>query len=198
VNANEVRKYVRDLVAAYYGDSHVFYAEQKMTKLPAPYITVKFSSLRRQRSRINLYDSADGSIKSYWSRSITAEINLYTKGSNSAPDGYDEVYDNTAISDMEDFVNYLYSDAVTDDMVKHNVAIADCGEVNDLTSLLNESMYRYRAMLRLTVDFTDCTYGDYGQDGVKDIPNSSNGGTTDMQVGASTIEDITIKGGLSR
>lgn len=198
MNTSETKKYMRDLVAVYYGDGHVFLAGQKAPRPVTPYITVKYGKSNRKRSRITLYDEKDQCQKNYWQRRIEMEINLYTQGKNVAPEGYDEQYENTAVDDLEDFVNFLYSDEIIDRTTKQNVVVSHSSEVTDLSSLQNESTYRYRAIVRLTVDFTDCTYGDYGQNAMKVIPNSSNGGTADMVAAPSFIEQITIKGGLTK
>lgn len=158
MNFREAKKYSRHIVAAYYGDGHVFYAEQKMTKKPAPYVTVKFNGLGKSRTKITKYDKESQCNKDYWQANTKMELNLYTLGKNIAPDGMEEQYENTAVEEIDDFVKYLVSDAISDSMVINDVVIALDGNIHDLTFLLHESQFRYRAMAEFVITFTDSSY----------------------------------------
>jgi hypothetical protein len=197
MNTNEVKKFMRDYVAVFFGDGHVYYSWQKKTRTPVPYITVSFSNSAKRKSKIVKYDKEADRIKNYWQKNITMTINLYTQGSNISPEGCDPQYENTAMSDLEDFITFMLSDNGGDILSTANISAVQDGDVNDLTSLLNESSYRYRAMVRLSVGFVECAYGDYGMNG-KQIPNASNGGNTDMISDDSSIENIIITGGLKK
>ena len=192
----EAKKYVRDFVAGYFGDSHVSFAEQKQTRPTVPYITLRFGKSGKKRGKITMFDDKDQCYKDFWQRKISLEINLYTAGRNVAEKGYDPVYENTCIEDMEDFISYIMSDYGSDELVSHDVAIVQEGDVQDLSALLNDSSYRYRSMAQFYVLFTDCSFGKYGQNGVLTIPNPSGGGTKDMIADSDTIEKINIKGGI--
>ena len=89
MNFGEANKYSRDIVAAYFGDSHVFYAEQKMAKRTVPYLTVKFNGLGKVRTKITKYDRENQCFKDYWQANTKMELNLYTLGKNIAPEDTD-------------------------------------------------------------------------------------------------------------
>lgn len=189
---SEVKRYMLRFVAGYFGSDHVSFAEQKMTRLPVPYITVKFDSPRRHTFQIRRYDNTVGCWKYYWERRITMEVNLYTEGRNLAEDGEDPVYENTATQDLDDFIGYLLSEWATDELSGHGVAVQLDGDVHDISEFLNDNRYRYRAMVLLRVDFTDCTYGLYGQNQILSLPNPSGGGDPSMVQDEGNIETVEI------
>ncbi len=193
MNYGEAKKYSRDIVAAYFGDDHVFFAEQKMAKKPIPYLTVKFTGLGRNE-KITKYDEESQCYKDYRQKRARMEINLYTSGHNVAPEDMEPVYENTAVGDMDDYLQFLNSDEITDDMTRHDIVISIAGEIRDLSGILNTAEYRYRAMAEFDVRFTDSSYGLYGQNAVGSLPNASGGGSPEMISNSYIIEDIEMKG----
>ncbi len=194
MNFGEAKKYSRDIVAAYFGDDHVFFAEQKMAKRTVPYLTVKFSGLGKARSKITKYDKETRCCKDYWQANTKMELNLYTLGKNIAPEDEDPVYENTAVEDMDDFVKLLCSDEIIEDMDRNNIVIAINGEIKDLSFLENDSEFRYRSMAEFNIHFVDSSHGLYGQNAITDLPNPSGGGTKEMAADSFTIEKINMRG----
>lgn len=194
MNFGEAKKYSRDIVAVYFGDGHVFYAEQKMAKKPVPYLTVKFSGLGKVRSKITKYDRESQCFKDYWQANTKMELNLYTLGKNIAPKDAEPVYENTAVEDMDDFVKFLCSDEIIEDMDRNNIVIAINGRIMDLSFLENNSEFRYRSMAEFDVNFIDSSYGLYGQNAIAELPNPSGGGTKEMVADSSVIEKVEVKG----
>lgn len=194
MNIREAKKYSRDIVATYFGDGHVFYAEQKMAKKPVPYLTVKFSGSGKSRSKITKHDRESQLFKDYWQANIKMELNLYTLGKNIAPKDAEPVYENTAVEDMDDFMKFLCSDEIVEDMDRNNIVIAINGRIRDLSFLENDSEFRYRSMAEFDVNFIDSSYGAYGQNAIADLPNTSGGGTKEMVADSSVIENIEVKG----
>lgn len=195
MTVKEMKEYARRIVAAYFGDSHVFFADQKKSKGPTPYLTVKILGNSKNRSKITKYDSQEECFKDYWQVNSRMEVNLYSLGENVAPKGREPVYENTTIEDLSEFVKYLESDAISDSMVLNDVVIALDGEIRDVSFLLRESEYRYRAMAEFKISFTDSSYGAYGQNDIPKLPNASGGGSEDMVQDTETIESINITGG---
>ncbi|MCX4351710.1 MAG: hypothetical protein OSJ60_08735 [Lachnospiraceae bacterium] len=194
MNFGEAKKYSRDIVAAYFGDSHVFYAEQKMAKRTVPYLTVKFNGLGKVRTKITKYDRENQCFKDYWQANTKMELNLYTLGKNIAPEDTEPVYENTAVEDMDDFVKFLCSDEIIEDMDRNNIVIAINGRISDLSYLENSSEFRYRSMAEFDVNFIDSSHGMYGQNAIADLPNPSGGGTKEMIADSSVIENVEVKG----
>lgn len=196
---NELKKYQLEVVSQYFGARHVFFADQKMAKYPKPYITLKFHGYKRNMNKITMFDESDQCNKDYWASKVDLTINLYSIGRNVSPAGRTPVYENTTLEDMSDFILYLQSDTVADDIAEHNVSITDISNVEDLASLENEgSTFQYRSMVKLSLSFTEVSYGKYGQNAIPSIPNTSGGGTKEMVQDSDIIETINITGGLKR
>ena len=194
----EARDILRSIVAVYFGDGHVFFAESKMAKRPEPYITVKLDTPGRDLFAGKVVDD-----KGYQRQSrrvvARAEINLYTKGRNIAKGNRQAAYANTALNDMTLFLDFLESDEGIEEMNRQNIVILPNGQIRDLSALLNEgSQYQYRALLECDVSFTTTSYGRYGMDGIdpEDLPSDSKGGGRDMQTGPYVIDDAEIEGGV--
>ena len=66
--------------------------------------------------------------------------------------------------------------------------------IRDLTSLQNDSKYRYRAMAEYAVTFVEEAGGRYSLSGMTAAPNSSGGGTEEMvREPVGVIEDFELK-----
>lgn len=194
----EAREILRNIVAIYFGDGHVVFAETKMAKRPEPYITVKLDAPSRDLFAGKVVDD-----KGYQkhSRRVVArsEINLYTKGRNIAKGDRQAAYANTALNDMTLFLDFLESDEAIEEMNRRDIVIIPNGQIRDLSALQNESsQYQYRALLECDVAFTTTAFGRYGMDGIdpEEIPSDSRGGSKEMQTGPYVIDDAEIEGGV--
>lgn len=187
----EVKTYLVELLAAYFGDGHVFFAEHKLVQRPVPYVSLKAGNIHRS-GKITVYDEDHHCFFDYMECKTNVDVNLYTAGENIAGIGQTPVYENTALSDMNGFLNYLESDAILDDMSRKDVAISVVGDIQDLAYLVNDSSYRFRAMVELEVTYTDRACGRFGQNW-KVLPNSSGGGNEDMVDELETINEVEME-----
>lgn len=187
----EAKDILRDTVAAFFGPSHVFYADQKMARKPEPYVTIKVNSYIRAQFPTKII-TADGYEHSYYRIDASVDINLYTKGIDVSNTRGTPVYANTALDDMDDFVDYLVSDAVTEKLYQKGCTVILGANVKDLSALQNESQYQYRSMIEVRLIFTDVSYGRYGQNG-NVMPNASGGGNSTLMTEPSVIEDVQME-----
>jgi hypothetical protein len=96
-----------------------------------------------------------------------------------------------------DFANYVDSEDITDSTTEKEIAITLMPPVRDLTSLENDTRYRYRSMAEFSITFVADASGAYGIGGMLTVPNTSGGGTTQMvETQIDKIESIEIEGGL--
>lgn len=191
MNMEAVREAVYDVVSLFFCGAAVIWAEQVNTKPKPPYVTLKTSGISR-----TTFPVVDDDGRRYYPCSTTLEINLYTKGKPvTGGKNVTGNFMNTAASDLNDFFNFVESDAVTDMLVEKRVSVLLMPPIRDLTGLQNDSMYRYRAMAEAAVSFAQEADGRYGTGGMPDLPNSSGGGTAEM-AGAETeaIEELEITG----
>lgn len=176
MNLREVKDTLYDITAMFFQGATILWAEQINTKPPLPYITLKTGALNR-----TVFPIEDDGGNRYYPSRITAEINLYTKGRQvTAGKDITGNYENTAVSDMTDFFNFVESDDVTDILAGKGMDVMLVQPVRDLTDLQNDSRYRYRSMAEMTVSFAMEADGPYGIREMKAAPNASGGGTQEM------------------
>lgn len=190
MNLEEVKEALYDMTALFFHGAVVIWAEQINTKPNPPCVTLKIGSI--QRSAFPFLDK-DGS--RYYSCRTTAEVNLYTKGKPITVGNHvTGNYANTATSDLMDFFNYIESEEITDQMAEKGIEVTLIPPVRDLTALLNDSQYRYRAMAEAVVTFVQQADGPYGICGMPQVPNYSGGGTTEMvEAETGIIEKIELE-----
>lgn len=176
MNLKEVRDSIYDIAAMFFQGATILWAEQINTKPPLPYVTLKTGQLSRTVFPIRENDGSR-----YYPSQVTAEINVYTKGRQAAGgENMTGNCENTAVSDLTDFFNFVESDNVTDILAGRGLDIMLNQPVRDLTDLQNDSRYRYRSMAEMTVSFAMEAGGPYGIAGAAQIPSPSGGGTTEM------------------
>jgi len=195
MNITEAKEKFRELVAGYFGDGHVFYSEVKMSKPPMPYLTIQVTRRVKNQFAIKKIDPSNGNERAYWEIKAYIDLNLYSNGKNVATSGQTPVYLNSTIEDLEDFLKYLDSEAIQEQIYEANMSVMPNGDVTDLTSLLNESQFSFRAMQEFVVTFTDEAEGLYGQNLISQLPNPSGGGSSEMVQEEGYFEDVEIEGG---
>lgn len=191
MNLEEAKEVLYDITAMFFHGAAVIWAEQTTTKPNPPCVILKMGGI--QRSAFALVGEEGNR---YYPCRTTAEINLYTKGKPvTVRDHVTGNYANTATSDIMDFFNFVESEEVTNRMAGKGIEITLIPPVRDLTALLNDSKYRYRAMAEATVTFAQEADGLYGISSMPQAPNYSGGGTGEMtEAEFSTIKEIVIAG----
>jgi len=187
MNLNEVKNAIYDVVSGYFAGASVIWAEQINTTPSLPYVTLKTGGVGR--TRVPVVDGDDFN-RMHYPSTTTLEINLYTAGKpvetedhtdrESAEKGFTGNHENTAVSDLTDFFNYLESEYTTDYLTGKGVNICLNPPVRDLTSLQNNREYRFRAMAEASVSFSWEADNAYGVGCMPEIPDSSGGGNRKM------------------
>lgn len=183
MNMENVESVIYDVTAEFFQGATVIWSEQVNTKPDLPYVTLKTGNINRTRFPVE-----DDNGNRFYPSSTMLEINLYTKGKAvTVAENVTGNYANTAASDLQDFFNFLDSEAIVDKLASYGMDISLEPPVRDLTNLQNDSKYRYRAMAEATVSFSQDANGYYGIGGM-DVPNASGGGTAEMA--DATTDDI--------
>lgn len=184
MNLEEAKESLYDITAMFFRGAAILWAEQINTRPAPPCVTLKMGALQR-----NAFPLVDEEGSRYYSCRTTAEINLYTMGKPiTVKDNVTGNYANTATSDLMDFFNFVESEEITDKLAGKGIEVTLIPPVRDLTVLLNDSKYRYRAMAEAAVTFAQEVNGLYGIGGMPDVPNYSGGGEAEMA--AEEIADI--------
>lgn len=207
MTVSEARQCLYEIVREYYGNDHVFWAGAKLTRKPTPFVTIQFTGYTRQ-----MFPPHTMSEKEFWTAhrliSASVDINLYTTGKNVSEGVFDASYANTALDDLENFAAYLDSDYVTEKAQTFTgsdgtqdpyggMAILVDPNIKDMSALLKDSQFEYRAVCTLSVQFTDASSGAYGQNENPALPDSSGGGSEYMVTDPSVTEQAEINGGYT-
>ena len=170
----ELRQKLYELVSAYFKGATVTWGKVSGTVNPkAPAVVISTVSLQRPYQPIK--QMVDGvQVHSYPSQTML-QVDLYTKGASlETAYGITAAHENTAVDDLTDFVNYVNSTEVDHWKGIHDISIM-ANTVKDLTELINDTTWDYRAMVELEIGFTQTAVGHggimweggiaYGEDG---------------------------------
>ena len=171
---SELKKKLEALISEYFGGATVTWGKTKGVSPNVPQVVLIMGGISRHYHPIN--QSVGGvTVNSYPSRT-TLQVDLYTKGeaTNTAP-GMMAAYENTAVNDITDFLNFINSEYVGDWCEINDVSIL-CNHVNDLTELINDTTWDYRAMVEMEIGFMQSAVGSTGimyEDGVPHYENGN-------------------------
>lgn len=187
----EVKQLLYEVVVMYHPEALVVWEKTKGVTPKPPYITLGYSNLNRSIFPL----SDDEGEHRYYNYSFTFEINLYTVGKEIKADGVGTgAYENTAVEDLEEFVRFLDSEEMTDSLAGKDVTIIMNPPIRDLSELIGDTKFNYRAMCEFTVTFVGSANGRYGVSGSKEIPNPSGGGLKEFTEAEDfVIEEISIQ-----
>lgn len=159
---SEMREHLRQLTALYFTGAMVTYTKQSFKARPTnPLVTLSTGSVTRP---INPpVKIVDGRPVAFYPASVPIQIDLFTQGRQTevAP-GYTPIIENTAEDDMLGFANFLNSDHAVQWCHERDLAIVVPNTVQDLSNLINDTNYEFRAMLEITVYFTMSAVGYTG------------------------------------
>lgn len=177
MNLGEIKRLLYEAVLRYHPKAAIVWEKTKGVTPRPPYITLGYHNLNRALFTL----SDDDGIHRYYNYSLTFEVNLYTDGRELTEDGEGiGAYENTAVEDLEEFVRFLDSEEMTDELARHGVTILVEPPIRDLSELIGDIRFQYRAMAEFTVSFMGASDGRYGISGNKVVPNPSGGGTIEM------------------
>lgn len=169
---SEVKKFLYKLVKRYHPGAMVVWEKTKGVTPKPPYITLWYSNLNR--STFPLYD--DENEHRYYNYYFIFEINLYTVGKK-VTTGNTSYYENTAVEDLEEFIRYLDSEEIIDELSEKDVTIVMNPPIRDLSEVIGDTKFNYHSMCEFTVSYVGVADGQYGVLGNKIVPNTSGGGT---------------------
>lgn len=186
---SEVKQFIYELVKRYHPGAIVVWSKTKGVTPKPPYITLGYSNLNR--SAFPLAD--DEREHRYYNYDFTFEINLYTAG-REVKAGSGRCFENTAVEDLEEFVRYLDSDEITEELAERNVTIVMNPPIRDLSELIGDTKFNYRSMCEFTVSYAGMADGKYGVSGGQTAPNPSGGGMKEFaEAETYAIEEIRIQ-----
>ena len=150
----------RQITKVYFNEANVIFAQQSRVAKPKLNLVVITPGVIRRPYMANYGVSKDELIGSYETR-MSIIVDYFSKGTPITDASTDAVvaYDNTAMDEMIGFANYLNSKYVTDWCYMNDVAITIDDDAQDLTGIVNDNNYEYRARLSVQFYFTQRAVG---------------------------------------
>lgn len=177
MNQRELRDALIDLARLYFPEPTVIeWGKTKQVNPDSPFLMLTAVSATRHYLPIELV--RNGVITQSYEVTAMVQVDLFTKGAELTDGEYViGANENTAVSDLSDFLNFLNSQFVQDWCHAHNIAI-HCDDVNDLTALVNSTSWDYRAMTELEIKYMQTAVGHSGTMYENGLPFHSNGQPT--------------------
>lgn len=162
MDVSEAEKAIYDLTKFYFKNAAVVYAKQSFRVKPtSPLVTISLGSLIRPLNPPQKI--IDGRPVSFYPSSVVVQIDLFTRGRKLDTNaGEAPIYENTAVNDMAAFADFLNSDYAVWYCRKKDIAVVILNTVQDLTELINDTNYSFRAMLEFELRFTSYAVGYSG------------------------------------
>lgn len=152
---NTLRTLFMALTKEYFGNATVRFARSSMKPKPdLPLVQLSFGPVERPH-RPN-YMVVDGYLVGMYGSFVRVDIDLFTHGSPVVYHTNSAVFDheNTAVEDLSAFEDYLNSEYVLNWQDIHSVAVQVEGEIQDLSGIINETTYEYRARMTVRLSYT--------------------------------------------
>ena len=161
MTVGELRETIRQVVKRYFVGASVKWIDENNIKPTGPLVTLQLQNIQRELFSID--ENRQGRAVKLWHTHAMLDVNLYTPGAvGNAQPGIRPKAENTALNDMQDFINYMDSDYVYGILGPLDVTILPEGMAQDVSELVDNSKYEYRAMQEFTVDFIQNAAGVSG------------------------------------
>ena len=160
MRATEARELFRQLTARYFAGATVTFSNQSRVAKPrVPLVTITPGIVRRPTAAN--YSMTDDEVVGHYLYRITFQVDLFTHGAPVVDDetGETVAYVNTAMDDMLSFADFLNSDYAIRWCHVNDVSILIDGDVQDLTGVVNDTNYEYRARMSVLFYFTQKAVG---------------------------------------
>lgn len=194
---SELKALLQQLTASYFTGATVTYAKQSFVVKPTkPLVTLTLGAVSRPMNPPT--KMIDGVPVCFYPSTVTVQIDLFTQGyQRESGAGYTAIYENTAEEDLLAFVAYLNSWYVVDWCHAHDISIVVPSTVQDLTGLIHDTNYEFRAMAEITVYYTATAIGYTGTLATSSAKHSGSGGSGGSGGGGTGGGDAGSGGGSS-
>lgn len=145
MKAEEAKELFRSRTKEFFQDYEVVFANQSRTAKPTiPLVTLRFGNVKRPYFSTRTLN--EGIIEGHYLSRISVTVDLFTNGSPVKDDEDETVaYANTAIDEMLTYCDFINSPQTVDWCTENNISIGVEGDAQDMTGIVNDNNYEYRA-----------------------------------------------------
>lgn len=165
----EAKRHIEHITKKYFNGAVVSFSGQSANvKRTSPYVCISPGSPTRDQFPVQRM--VNDRMVSYYQTRLPFQIDLFTNGAegSSGMDGFVTMED-TAVDDLTDFVDYLESLYVIHWCDRINASIIVNGSVQQLTGLVTDTDYQFRAMVELIFCYVHKAVGYTGIQGESSI-----------------------------
>lgn len=148
---NQLKRALYTHIAAYWGGATVAWGATNKVKPLAPLVVLRPGTVTRAAQPVT--QMINGIVFSAYPSELPLQIDLFTKG-NTVDTTEGPYVENTATSDLLDFINYLDSPATIEWSNRNDISVSLMSGVQDLSEVINDSQWQYRAMVEIRLAFT--------------------------------------------
>lgn len=152
---DQARSIIFQATSRYFTGATVVIGNSEQVKKERPMVVMTFGPLKL--STFPNEKVYDGDVADFYTGSMSLDVQLYTNGkklSNGA-------MANTAVSDLTNYVNYMMSQMMTTEFSRDDLSLLTAGQIQDVTAIINDMNYEYRAMVEFNATFPVAAVG-YG------------------------------------
>lgn len=195
MTVEQAKSCIWKLVSQYFAGASVIWSGQNIVKPVKPLVMLRLSNV--QRSDFSIPQEEDGTLVKLYPTVALLTVNLFTLGKPTrAGTGKVATRINTALHDLSSFVNFLDSEYALAYMEEQNLQIMPQGATQDISELLDNTQYEYRAVQEFTIEFIQEVHGWAGVRTGEDFqPTDSGGGTKELaDLITGWTDDVEIEG----
>ena len=148
---NQLKNILHPYLTAYWRGATVAWGATNKVKPLAPLVILRPGTVTRAAQPVT--QMINGIVFSAYPSELPLQVDLFTKG-HTVDEARGQYAENTAVSDLLDFINYLDSPATVEWSNRHDIGISLYGGVQDLSEVINNSQWQYRAMAEIRLTFT--------------------------------------------
>ena len=173
----ELKRKLHELIGEYFKSlekqGNIVWGMAKPVNPGSPKVALTAGPIKRPEHVNRLY--VDGIVVDVWPSKTTLQVDLFTKGAPTTDNpNVIAAHENTAVNDLTEFVDFLHSVYVDRWSFINDVSL-NANNVQDLTELINDTSWKYRAMVEIEIGFTQVAVGFAGLGYDGGIPFYRNG-----------------------
>ena len=160
MRVSQAKELFRSLTVRYFTGAEVTFTRQsRVAKPQLPLVTLTIGNVQRPLDPPCKW--IDGEPVGYYPSRLSIQVDLFTHGApvNDDETGETVAYENTAMDDMLAFADFLGSPYVVGWCHRNDTTVLIDGEIRDLTGLVNDNNYEFRAQMSVLFFFTQQTVG---------------------------------------
>ena len=157
-----LKEFLFSVFEKFFGNTNMIWVGEVSESPPLPLVTLRTDTLNKATFPFDDGFNEDGQFIEYYNADIMCEVKAYTQGQvGNVEEGMIHSAENTAMSDMQRFADYIASAGMMKLLDSFKVQMIQEGPVRDTSIVKSGSRYEYSAMVEYRVHFILEQSGEY-------------------------------------